>query len=222
MRATRGGVTLGRVSIAQVYVGELDRALVGPRRVRRDLVREARDHLEDATEALHRAGHARSDAERLAVADFGDLDEIVPAFQTTLAVAASRRTAWMLFAVLAIQPLLWDGPLGVHDEHPTPDGWFFAALDHAVEWGGGLMIAMSLALLVLSGIGNRWFIAGRRVARLTALTTLGCAVTIGFIALGMVLLSSSGDLVAWSLFLAFILLPFGATATQARRTLALC
>jgi hypothetical protein len=128
----------------------------------------------------------------------------------------------MLFAVLAIQPFLWDGPLGVHDEHPAPDGWFFAVLDHAVEWGGGLMIALSVGLLVLTGVGNRWVAGGRRVARLTALATIACASTIKLLALGMVLLSAQGGLTPWVLFLVFILVPFSVTATQARRTLALC
>ena len=97
----------------------------------------------------------------------------MPAFQTTLAVAASRRTAWMLLAVLSIQPFLWDGPLGP-DNGPAPDGAVFAILDHAVECGGGAMIIAALALLVATGIGNRWFSAGRGIARLTAITTL-CA-----------------------------------------------
>ena len=219
----RGGVaTLGGVSTAEAYVAALDGALVGPRRVRRELVQEARDHLADASDAFRRGGLDRSEAERLAVDDFGPLDEIVPAFQTTLAVASSRRTAWMLLAVLAIQPFLWDGPLGMHDGNPTPDGLSFTVLDHAVEWGGGLMIALSVALVLLTGIGNRWFAAGRRVARLTALTTIVCASTIKVLALGMVLLSAQGALAPWVLFLVFILVPFSVTATQARRTLALC
>jgi len=84
------------------------------------------------------------------------------------------------------------------------------------------MIATSVVLLVMTGIGNRWFAAGRRVARLTAVTTMACAVTIKVLALGMVLLSAQGGLTPWVLFLVFILVPFSVTATQARRTLALC
>ncbi len=189
MRIGSGVATLERVSTAEAYVAALDQSLVGPRRVRRGLVQEARDHLDDASTSLSDAGYDRAEAERIAVADFGSLDQIVPAFQTTLAVAASRRTAWMLFAVLAIQPFLWDGPLGP-DNGPPPDGLAFAILDHAVEWGGGAMIVAALALLVATGVGNRWFAAGRGIARLTAITSLVCAVSIKFLALGMVLLSS--------------------------------
>ena len=221
MRTGERVATLERVSTAEAYVAALDQSLVGPRRVRRGLVQEARDHLDDASAALSDAGYDRAEAERIAVADFGDLDDIVPAFQTTLAVAASRRTAWMLFAVLAIQPLLWDGPLGP-DNGPAPDGVVFAMLDNAVEYGGGAMILAALALLVATGIGNRWFAAGRGIARLTAITTLVSAASIKVIGLAMVLLSSGRDPAAWLLFVVFIIVPFSVTATQARRTLALC
>lgn len=221
MRGGSGTDTLERVSTAEAYVAALDGALVGPRRVRRGLVREARDHLEDASEAFRRGGLERSEAERLAVADFGDLDVVVPAFQTTLAVAASRRTALMLFAVLSVQPFLWDGPLGP-DNGPRPDGLAFAVLDRLVELGGGVMIAAALALLVLTGIGNRWFAAGRGLARLTAITALVATVSIKLIGLGMVLLSSGTQVESWVLFGVFIVVPFAVTGSQARRTLALC
>jgi hypothetical protein len=221
MRSGGGVATLERVSTAESYVTALDHSLVGPRRVRRGLVQEARDHLDDASAALSDAGYDRAEAERIAVAQFGDLDEIVPAFQTTLAVAASRRTAWMLFAVLAIQPFLWDGPLGL-DNGPPPDGVAFSVLDHVVEYGGGAMILVALALLVASSIGNRWFRAGRGIARITAIATLMSAASIALIGLTMVALSSGIDPLPWLLFLAFIIVPFGLTGTQARRTLALC
>ena len=221
MRSGCGVVTLDRVSTAEAYVTALDRSLVGPRRVRQGLVQEARDHLDDASAALSDAGYDRAEAERIAVADFGELDQIVPAFQTTLAVAASRRTAWMLLAVLSIQPFLWDGPLGP-DNGPPPDGIVFSVLDHAVEYAGGAMILVALALLVASGLGNRWFTAGRGTARLTAITTLGSAASINLIGLAMVVLCSGTEPTPWLMFLVFIIVPFGVTGTQARRTLALC
>jgi hypothetical protein len=209
------------MSTAQAYVTALDEALVGPTRVRRDLVQEARDHLDDAAAAYRRAGHDRPHAERLAVSDFGDLEEIVPAFQTTLAVASSRRTAWMLFAVLAIQPFLWDGPLGPNN--PDPEGLFYAILDNAVEYGGGLMILASVTLLVLTGIGNRWFAAGRGIAKVTSITAITCAVSIKLTGVAMVLLSTgTSDPWVWLLLAVFIVVPMSVTASHARRTLATC
>jgi hypothetical protein len=217
MRIGTSTATLDGVNVAAQYVAALDGALVGPARLRRGLVREARDHLEDAADALGESGYDRAEAERIAVADFGDLDEVVPAFQTTLALAAARRTAWILLAALSIQPFLWDGPLG-HDDRPAPDGLLFAVLDHLVEWGGALMIAAAVAMLV----GHRLVATGRRFARLSAITTVVIAVAIQVIALGMVLLSGAGRPGDWLMLLAFISLPFGAALGQGRRTLALC
>jgi hypothetical protein len=202
------------------YVRHLDAALVGPRRPKRDLVREAGDHLEDATEAYRAAGYDPDTAQEMAVADFGTVEEIAPSFQTTLAVASSRRTAWLLFAALGMQPFLWDGPLGPNE--PDPDGLFYAILDVAVEFGGGLMILTSLCLLVATGIGNRWFAAGRGIARLTSFTTIGAAVSIKLSAIAMVLLSSGADPRLWLMFAAFIVVPMSVAGASARRTLATC
>lgn len=222
MRGSSAGATLVRVSTAEGYVAALDKSLVGPRRVRRGLVQEARDHLDDATSSLSDAGYDRAEAERIAVADFGELDEIVPAFQTTLAVASSRRTAWMLFLALGAQPFLWDGPLSPHDGQPAPDNALFAVLNDVVEYAGGLIIATAFVLLLATGIGNRWFAAGRGVARLTSVTAIASAVCIKLLGLSMVLLSSGDDPVSWLLLAAFIVVPLSCTAAQARRTLALC
>ena len=202
------------------YVRHLDEALVGPRRPKRDLMREAGDHLEDATDAYRAAGYDADAAQEMAVADFGSVEEIAPSFQTTLAVASSRRTAWVLFAALGIQPFLWDGPLGPNE--PDPDGLFYAILDVGVEYGGGLMILTSLCLLVATGIGNRWFAAGRGIARLTSFTTLTATVSVKLTAIAMILLSSGMDPRAWLLFGVFILVPMSVAGASARRTLATC
>lgn len=170
---------MGNVSTAIVsYLRGLDDALVGPARARRELVREVGDHLEDAVEAYGRAGYDRPAAERQAVADFGSLDEIVPAFQTTLAVAAARRTAWLLFAVLAVQPFLWDGPIGLFATEADPGGVLYRILDVGVEWLGGLSFAVAVVLLAATGIGNPYRCAGRGVARLTSTVALVSAVSL--------------------------------------------
>ena len=202
------------------YLAELDAALVGPRRKRRDLMQEASDHLDDATDAYLRAGYDRPDAEQQAVVDFGSVDEVAPAFQTTLAVASSRRTALILLAVLALQPFAWDGPFSSHSA--PPDGLLFAFLDTGVEYVGGAMIAAALLLVAATGIGNRWWQAGRGIARLTGLVVIGSAVTIKVMGVTMVLLSGGFAPGPWAMVLVFLLVPFSIAATSARRTLATC
>ncbi len=220
MRTVGGAATLDGMSAADSYVVALDAALVGPSRVRRGLVQEARDHLDDASAAYRRAGYERAESERRAITDFGDLDEIVPAFQTTLAVAAGRRTAWLLFAILVIQPFLWDGALSTHTA--PPDGTVYAILDVGVEVVGGAMIVLALLLVIASTIGNRWWHAGRGFARLTAYVALGAAVSTKTIGAALTLLSSGLDILPWLLLLAFIVVPMSVAATSARRTLATC
>ena len=203
------------------YVRHLDAALVGPRRVKQGLLREVGDHLEDATDAYRAAGYDADSAQGKAEADFGAVEEIAPSFQTTLAVASSRRTAWLLFAALAIQPFIWDGPLGPN--YPDPDGAAYAILIALVEDGSGQVIATSLVLLAATGIGNRWFAAGRRVARLTSITALMAAVFIKASGLSMLLLSGGGaEPILWLLFAAFIVVPMSMAGASARRTLATC
>jgi len=200
------------------YLRRLDAVLVGPARARRDLVREAADHLEDATDAYLRAGYAPSEAERRAVADFGSLDQVAPAFQTSLAVASARRTTWLLFAVLAVQPFLWDGPIGVFASGAAPDGVLYRVLDTGVEWLGGLMLAASSVLLVATGFGNRYRRAGRGVARLVAGVALGAAVLITGSGIALTMIAGA-PVAAHGLLLAmFIVAPMGVVAILAIRT----
>src|SRR5688572_20964354 len=115
MRARPCGGTMGRVSATTRYLAVLDRSLGGPSRVRRGLLREVGDHLEDATEAYCGAGYERPEAEQRALADFGTIGEVLPGFRATVAVASARRTALLLLLALGIQPFLWDGGLSLGD-----------------------------------------------------------------------------------------------------------
>ena len=219
MRRDVGSAMISDMSVAP-YIVELDAALAGPRRARRDLLQEARDHLADATDAYLRGGYDRPEAERQAVADFGAVDEVAPAFQTTLAVAASRRTAWLLLAILSIQPFIWDGPLSSHAA--PPDGLLFAILDKSVEYVGGAMIVAAVMLAVATGIGNRWFHAGRGIARVTSYAAIAAAISIKSIGISMTLLSTGLAALPLVLVLTFIVVPLSFTASLARRTLSLC
>lgn len=141
-------------------------SLVGPRPARRELVAEAHD-LVDASEAYAAAGYDAEEAAILAVADFGRVDEVAPAFQATLAVAASRRTAWLPLGALAIQPFLWDDGINLTGSTADVDGRVYAVLDQGIEILGTLVMAGAFAALLVTGVGNRWRFAGRGSAHRT-------------------------------------------------------
>lgn len=206
------------------YLDRLRPELVGPRRTRRDLLREVADHLEDASDAYRRAGYDTDEAGALAVADFGTVEEVAPHLRTTLAVAASRRTSLVLLLALAPQAFLWDGGLGLggraHAEAPA--GGVYGALDVAIEYGGALCLVAAFVAVLATGIGNRWFAAGRGIARSTAWLALAASTLVPVTGVAMLLLSGGGTLAFWVLVAVLMCLPMLGVATLARRTLVTC
>ncbi|MBU2664787.1 hypothetical protein KOI35_14895 [Actinoplanes bogorensis] len=203
------------------YVARLDAALVGPRRARRDLLQEAADHLDDATEALVGAGYPEAEARARAEADFGPVDVVAAGYQTTLAVAASRRTAWLLLAALIGQPFLWDEGIDLIGlaHGSAPGTRTYAVLNETIEVVGGLMLLGAVAAVVAAGIGNRWVHAGRRIARATAALTLVAVVFLPLNAAGLLTASADGPAV-WCVVLVLLVLPLLVAAGSARHTLA--
>jgi hypothetical protein len=214
-------VTIEDVTVVEDYLHDLGSGLRGPRRVKAGLLREAAGHLEDATDAYVAGGLGRAEAESRAVADFGRVDEVAPAFQTTLAVAASRRTAWTFLAVIVPQGFIWDSGLRlssrVHAE--SPDTLLFATLDATVELLGGLVIVAMLLAIVATGIGNRWFHAGRGIARATAVGTLIAAPAVPLTGIAMLVLSSGGGPTLVALAVLLLVAPMAVAAASARRCL---
>ncbi|MEV4895479.1 permease prefix domain 1-containing protein [Nonomuraea sp. NPDC055795] len=173
------------------YVTDLGRALYGPTGPRRDMVVEARDSLVDTADAYEADGLAREEAERLAVQEFGSVEEIAPEYQSELTACAGRRLAGLLFVSVPLTALAWSMIWQVFPLDPSTwaqkPAWFGAislALDLvqvAVGVGGGL------SLLAL-GRGARLLPKARLVTRslgglvlaMLALTTiLGMILTIG-------------------------------------------
>jgi hypothetical protein len=121
------------------YVAGLGAALRGPRRVKADLLAEARDSLVDAAEAYRAGGASEREAARRAVAEFGGLSEIVPAYQAELAVAQGRRTALLIALALPLLRLL------------TPLIWWRSRWSGAPVGSGYLRLAQSFDDLTLLG-----------------------------------------------------------------------
>ncbi|MDX6280209.1 MAG: hypothetical protein QOH03_1280, partial [Kribbellaceae bacterium] len=140
----------------ETYLTGLSRALRGPRRRKADLMAEARDSLVDATEAYQAEGLSPVEAAEQAVADFGDLDEVVPGYRSELGIAQGRRTAVLLLLVMMAQPLIWQEGLWSWNQHPDSDNPVVFLLNQLVIAVGGLSIAGGVLVLLATGIGLRY------------------------------------------------------------------
>lgn len=205
------------------YITGLETALGGPRRLREDLVAEARDGLVDATEAYQSGGLDRGTAERRAIEDFGELDEIADAYRPELALAQSRRSAIGLTLVIMIQPIVWaegrwpwnDGP----DDIASPVAQL---LQHAIHWAGFLMFLAAATAITACGIGVRRPSIRRSAAKLTSVVTLTSAVLLAVMATCLGATDSTGYAISGTLWTTlFVLGPTIPVAISARRALAL-
>jgi len=131
------------------YIADLDAALRGPRRARADLLAEARDGLTDAAEAYAAAGYPPEEARRRAVADFGAVERVAPAYRRELAAAQAPRTAlWVLVMhtlVYVEGNLSWRIVDFWHGRGPGPGYLAFAEF---VDVAGHVITAALLAVLL--------------------------------------------------------------------------
>ncbi|PZG15491.1 permease prefix domain 1-containing protein [Nonomuraea aridisoli] len=141
------------------YVAELSGALSGPHGPKRDLVVEARDSLVDAADALEAEGVDRAEAERLAVAEFGEIREVAPGYQAELTAVSGRRLGVLLFVSVPITVAMWSVLWRLHpatdDAWLNQPAWFMpvSRLLDVIQLGLGLY--GGLVLFALSR-GARW------------------------------------------------------------------
>lgn len=159
------------------YVQTLDRALTGPGRLKGDMLREARHGLADAAEAYQEEGLPRTEAERLAVAEFGEVRALAPAYQAELGLGAARRLALkmvlvpVLFTTLA--DFMWRGsPWSTSTTGPyPPDGYLL--ISRAQDYLGYVWAALAMAVyLWLTWAARRGRHTGRVTVRAIGLVTL--------------------------------------------------
>jgi hypothetical protein len=133
-----------------LYVAALARRLRGPARLRRSMLAETRAGLLDAA-AAHR------DA-AVAVAEFGSVAEIAPAYQAELTAAQSRRTAVLLVALFPALVLGW-GLLwssGVAWTGPAPTAVrLLARVQDVASWGITGLAAVVLVLTLRTRADER-------------------------------------------------------------------
>ncbi|MGW1344841.1 permease prefix domain 1-containing protein [Kribbella sp. NPDC002412] len=208
-------------STVDEYLTGLSRALPGPRRRKADLLAEARDHLTDATEAFEADGLDRHSAEREAVADFGDLDEVVPGYRAELAVSQSRRTAVMLFGVLILQPIVWQEGIWSWNRDPVQESALNDFLQTLVRSIGMVTIAGAVLAVIAAGIGLRYPIVREHLIRTTSLFAMASSVVISMIGVGMAASSATVTPLDFAVVSGFVVLPLGVVGLQARRALRL-
>jgi hypothetical protein len=183
-----------RADPVRAYLTQLDAELHGPDDVRRDLLREARDGLEDAAEGYERAGLPPRHAAELAVRDFGPVSEIAPRYQDELAADQGRRTALLLAVGFPLLMLGWDlvwttgGRWDLPSEQTVPG---LPAVQDVISAG---VAVLALALLVVVLRRTR---APRRVAALICGTALVAVLATAVVSVAMHVPHASS---AWRLF----------------------
>jgi hypothetical protein len=185
---------------------------------------EARDSLEDATEAFEADGLDRYQAEQQAVADFGELDEVAPGYRAELGIAQGRRTAFALCLVMLAQPIVWlDGAWSWSQNSSTPTP-FSEFLNQFVMLVGGTAIAGTLVALLASGIGLRYPAVRDRVTRATGLFALLSGGAVGVVSIAMATTSAVGNnagIGGLGIVFVFVLLPLALVGRSAQRCLRL-
>ncbi|MFB4282888.1 permease prefix domain 1-containing protein [Nonomuraea sp. MTCD27] len=141
------------------YVAELEDALAGPRGPKRDMVVEARDSLTDTADAFEADGLDRAEAERLAVAEFGQVSEIAAGYQSELTASSGRRLGVLMFVSVPITVAMWSVLWRIYPAHDdiwiNRPAWYVtvARLLDIIQLATGLY--GGLVLFALSR-GARW------------------------------------------------------------------
>ncbi|WP_433389842.1 permease prefix domain 1-containing protein [Micromonospora sp. KLBMP9576] len=164
---------------------ELDARLRGPRRLKSDLLTEARHGLLDAVDAYREDGLSAPEAQRRAVAEFGSPTQLAPAYQAELAAGALRGLSLRVIAVAAVASaagdLTWRGsswggsrPPAAYQLLSASVGWIWAAAFALAA--AGLLAAGRSA--VRGGTGDRAL--GTALTGVLALGVLACAGLFGW------------------------------------------
>lgn len=159
------------------YVHRLDRALTGPGRLKTDLLTEARHGLLDAAEGYREAGLPAAEAERQAVAEFGAVPELAPAYQAELAVGAARRLTLRLgltpLVVGQLAQFMWWGAPWTTTDVDVPGGYLLAS--NIQDTAGPVIAVLALATYALL----RWWPRRRLAIAAGAGSVAAVAIALG-------------------------------------------
>ncbi|GAA2218170.1 permease prefix domain 1-containing protein [Micromonospora olivasterospora] len=186
---------MGRCDVVRVEdrLRELDDRLRGPVRLKADLLTEARHALQDAVEAYRDGGLSAAEAERRAVAEFGDPAGLAPAYQAELAAGSLRGLALRVLAVAGVLvvagDLTWQGSSWSGAGPRPPAGYLLLSGSLDAVWLATAVLAVA-GLLVVAASARSAHPALPRLARLVGLG-LTAAPVLGALA--------GAALYAWSL-----------------------
>jgi hypothetical protein len=160
----------------RAHVAELDRMLHGPGAMKRSMIAEVRDGLEDAVADYREGGLDPQRAATAAVRDFGSVREVAPLLQEELTARQGRRTAQLLVVVFPAMLIAWDVLW------TTGNGWSAAppaavsVLARAIDILTVLITAAALVLLLVTFRCCRlpqWIT--RLIGLVAALGVVGCS-----------------------------------------------
>lgn len=170
----------------EAHVEALGTVLRGPARVRRDMLRELHDGLTDTARAHTDRGLDQDAAGRAAVAEFGTVAELAPAYQDELTAHQGRTGAALVAVLFAATVLGWDvlWTSGV-DWGPVPDAAGSGAL-RALSRAEDLVAAGTAALAaVVLGLTFVRRVPPRLLAGLTGVVAAGGAIGVGGLVIAM-------------------------------------
>nr|WP_277349612.1 permease prefix domain 1-containing protein [Planosporangium thailandense] len=154
--------------------------MIGPRRVKADLLGEARDGLVDAAEAYLDAGLPLSEAVARALADFGGHAQVAADYQAELAAAQGRRTAALVAIVMPAMALLsrlmWMNSPWVDSGPPPAAPYLLVA--HSLDVLQVTAAIMALLTLLGYGWGSRFLPAARIPAPVVLARLMGVGVLV--------------------------------------------
>ncbi|MEV6909964.1 permease prefix domain 1-containing protein [Amycolatopsis sp. NPDC051071] len=190
------------MTVIEAYLGDLCTRLDGPASAKRDLLREARDGLNDAADAYREGGWSEREAQERAVADFGPVNVIARDYQAELGMHSGTRTLWKLVIGVPMMQLAWDyarqWTFGDWSRLATPTpGWYLyvAQITH-----GSVYLVPVLGVFAL--VCMRWLsrrMGGVRLVR-TAGVLIGEAVGLNLLSVALMVFAT-GILDASRLFL---------------------
>jgi hypothetical protein len=158
------------------HLAELDRTLHGPGAMKRGMIAEVRDGLEDAVAGYREGGLDPQGAATAAVRDFGSVREVAPLLQEELTARQGRRTAQLLLVAFPAMLIAWELLWTTGNGWSAPPPAAVSVLSRAIDILTVLITIAALVLLLVTFRGCRlppWIT--RLIGLVATLGVVGCS-----------------------------------------------